>query len=59
MTRYHAFVEIDPNTTADFAVGFLNLDQDILTSKLSPADGIVAGINATWKEGEDQSQTRS
>jgi len=46
MTRYHAFSEIDPNTTAGIIeVGFLNLDQAILTS--SPellADGIVAGI---------------
>jgi N-acetylmuramoyl-L-alanine amidase len=46
MTRYHAFVEIDPNTTAGIIeVGFLNLDQDILTSKPELlADGIVAGI---------------
>ena len=46
MTRYHAFQEIDPNTTAGIIeVGFLNLDQDILTSKPELlADGIVAGI---------------
>ena len=46
MTRYHAFSEIDPNTTAGIIeVGFLNLDQEILTSKPELlADGIVAGI---------------
>jgi N-acetylmuramoyl-L-alanine amidase len=46
MSRYHAFSEIDPNTTAGIIeVGFLNLDQDILTSNPELlADGIVAGI---------------
>jgi len=46
MTRYHAFSEIDPNTTAGIIeIGFLNLDQDILTSNPELlADGIVAGI---------------
>lgn len=46
MTRYHAFSEIDPNTTAGIIeVGFLNLDQGILTSNPELlADGIVAGI---------------
>jgi N-acetylmuramoyl-L-alanine amidase len=46
MTRYHAFSEIDPNTTAGIIeVGFLNLDQEILTSNPELlADGIVAGI---------------
>lgn len=46
MTRYHAFSEIDPKTTAGIIeVGFLNLDQGILTSKPELlADGIVAGI---------------
>ena len=46
MTRYHAFSEIDPNTTAGIIeIGFLNLDQDILTSDPELlADGIVAGI---------------
>lgn len=46
MTRYHAFTEIDPRTTAGIIeIGFLNLDQSILTSKPELlADGIVAGI---------------
>lgn len=46
MTRYHAFSEIDPNTTAGIIeIGFLNLDQAILTSNPELlADGIVAGI---------------
>lgn len=46
MTRYHAFSEIDPNTTAGIIeVGFLNLDQEVLTSNPELlADGIVAGI---------------
>ncbi len=46
MTRYHAFSEIDPNTTAGIIeIGFLNLDQETLTSKPELlADGIVAGI---------------
>ena len=46
MTRYHAFSEIDPNTTAGIIeVGFLNLDQETLTSNPERlADGIVAGI---------------
>ena len=46
MTRYHAFSEIDPNTTAGIIeIGFLNLDQEILTSNPELlADGIVAGI---------------
>jgi len=46
MTSYHAFSEIDPLTTAAIIeVGFLNLDQDILTRKPEKlADGIVAGL---------------
>jgi len=46
MTSYHAFSEIDPLTTAAIIeVGFLNLDQDILTKNPERlADGIVAGI---------------
>jgi hypothetical protein len=46
MTRYHAFSEIAPNTTAGIIeIGFLNLDQAILTSDPELlADGIVAGI---------------
>ena len=46
MSRYHAFSEIDPNTTAGIIeIGFLNLDQEILTSNPELlADGIVAGI---------------
>ena len=46
MTSYHAFSEIDPLTTAAIIeVGFMNLDQDILTKNPERlADGIVAGI---------------
>ncbi|MGV7975433.1 MAG: N-acetylmuramoyl-L-alanine amidase [Anaerolineaceae bacterium] len=46
MTSYHAFSEIDPLTTAAIIeVGFMNLDQDILTRKPEKlADGIVAGL---------------
>jgi N-acetylmuramoyl-L-alanine amidase len=46
MTRYHAFSEIDPNTTAGIIeIGFLNLDQELLTSNPELlADGLVAGI---------------
>ncbi len=46
MTSYHAFSEIDPLTTAAIIeVGFMNLDQDILTRKPEKlADGIIAGL---------------
>ena len=46
MTEYHAFDEIDPNTTAAIIeVGFLNLDRQILEKTPEiPAQGIVAGI---------------
>lgn len=46
MTQYHAFDEIDPNTTAAIIeVGFLNLDRQILEkSPEIPAQGIVSGI---------------
>lgn len=46
MTQYHAFDEIDPNTTAAIIeVGFLNLDRQILEkSPQIPAQGIVSGI---------------
>jgi len=46
MTSYHAFSEIDPLTTAAIIeVGFMNLDQEILTKKPERlADGIVAGL---------------
>ena len=46
MTQYHAFDEIDPNTTAAIIeVGFLNLDRQILEKQPEiPAQGIVSGI---------------
>ena len=46
MREYHAFDEIDPNTTAAIIeAGFLNLDRDILTNRTNQvADGIVQGI---------------
>jgi N-acetylmuramoyl-L-alanine amidase len=46
MSKYHAFGEINPNTTAAIIeTGFLRLDQEILTKKTSlVADGVTAGI---------------
>ncbi len=46
MTSYHAFSEIDPNTTAAIIeTGFLNLDREILTQHTDQvADGVVNGI---------------
>lgn len=46
MTRYHAFDEINPRTTAAIIeTGFLNLDMAILTQNPEKvADGIVAGL---------------
>jgi N-acetylmuramoyl-L-alanine amidase len=46
MTSYHAFGEIDPDTTAAIIeVGFLNLDREILTQKTDTiAKGIVDGV---------------
>ncbi len=46
MTRYHAFDEIDPNTTAAIIeTGFLNLDRKILTEKPDlVAQGVSSGI---------------
>jgi N-acetylmuramoyl-L-alanine amidase len=46
MTRYHAFDEIDPNTTAAIIeTGFLNLDRKILTEQPDlVAQGVTAGI---------------
>ncbi|MDH3943208.1 MAG: N-acetylmuramoyl-L-alanine amidase [Anaerolineae bacterium] len=46
MTSYHAFDEINPETTAVIIeTGFLNLDREILTqNQTTVADGIVAGI---------------
>jgi N-acetylmuramoyl-L-alanine amidase len=46
MTNYHAFREINPNTTAAIIeAGFLRLDQEILTQKTTlVADGITQGI---------------
>ena len=46
MREYHAFSEIDPNTTtAIIETGFLNLDRAILTTRTDlVANGIVNGI---------------
>jgi N-acetylmuramoyl-L-alanine amidase len=46
MSYYHAFSEIDPQTTAAIIeAGFLNLDYQFLTEQTDlVADGIVAGI---------------
>lgn len=46
MREYHAFSEIDPNTTtAIIETGFLNLDREILTNRTDlVANGIVQGI---------------
>ena len=46
MTSYHAFDEIDPQTTAAIIeAGFLNLDRQLLTQNQDAvADGIVNGI---------------
>ncbi len=46
MTQYHAFDEVDPNTTAAIIeTGFLNLDKDILTKHPDlVAKGVTAGI---------------
>jgi N-acetylmuramoyl-L-alanine amidase len=46
MTKYHAFSEINPNTTAAIIeTGFMRLDQELLTHKTSlVADGVTAGI---------------
>ena len=47
MTSYHAFAEIDPDTTAVIIeVGFLNLDKELLTKQPDLlARGIVDGIS--------------
>lgn len=47
MTSYHAFDEIDPQTTAAIIeVGFLNLDRQLLTQQPEKAaQGIVNGLN--------------
>ena len=46
MTDYHAFNEINPNTTAAIIeTGFLNLDRQILTEKTGlVAQGVTEGI---------------
>ena len=46
MTEYHAFNEIDANTTAAIIeTGFLNLDRKILTEHTDlVAQGVSAGI---------------
>lgn len=47
MTSYHAFEEINPYTTAGIIeLGFMNLDQEILTNKPDLlAEGISKGIS--------------
>ncbi len=47
MTYYHAFDEINPQTTAAIIeTGFMNLDRQMLTEKAELlAEGIVAGLN--------------
>jgi len=57
MTSYHAFAEIDPETTAAIIeVGFLNLDRQILTQKADlVAQGIADGI-LCYLNNEDLSQ---
>ena len=62
MTYYHAFSEISPYTTAAIIeVGFLNLDQEILTQKPELlAQGIEAGIQCYLKnEGVETSSQPS
>jgi N-acetylmuramoyl-L-alanine amidase len=46
MTYYHAFSEIDPNTTAAIIeAGFMNLDYQFITEEAERvAEGITAGI---------------
>ncbi len=46
MTSYHAFNEVSPYTTAGIIeLGFMNLDQEILTTRPELlAEGIVEGI---------------
>jgi N-acetylmuramoyl-L-alanine amidase len=47
MTSYHAFAEINPDTTAAIIeVGFLNLDKELLTKQPELlAQGIVSGVS--------------
>jgi N-acetylmuramoyl-L-alanine amidase len=51
MTSYHAFAEVNPDTTAAIIeVGFLNLDRELLTQKTDTvakgvSDGILCYIN--------------
>jgi len=58
MTSYHAFSEIDPETTAAIIeVGFMNLDRQLLTQKPEiVASGIVDGI-LCYINNEDLSAT--
>jgi len=56
MTEYHAFDEIDPYTTAGIIeLGFMNLDQEILTTQPELlADGVVSGIKCYMNNEEVQ-----
>ena len=56
MTSYHVFDEIDPYTTAGIIeIGFMNLDQEILTTKPELlAQGIVDGISCYMNNEEVQ-----
>lgn len=57
MTSYHAFDEISPYTTAGIIeLGFMNLDQQILTTKPDLlAEGIAEGISC-YMNNEEVSQ---
>lgn len=56
MTSYHVFDEIDPYTTAGIIeLGFMNLDQEILTTKPELlAEGITKGISCYMNNEEVQ-----
>jgi len=56
MTSYHAFEEINPYTTAGIIeIGFMNLDQEILTTKPDLlAEGIFEGISCYMNNEEVQ-----
>lgn len=56
MTSYHVFDEINPYTTAGIIeIGFMNLDQEILTTKPELlAEGIVEGISCYMNNEEVQ-----
>ncbi|MDD2521482.1 MAG: N-acetylmuramoyl-L-alanine amidase [Anaerolineaceae bacterium] len=57
MTSYHAFSEINPNTTAGIIeLGFMNLDQEILTTQPELlAEGVAQGVSC-YMNNEEVSQ---